>query len=74
MVDAGDSIDYACVPLGGFMSLMAVTKQDQSLEPAMVGIDGFIGSRISRRSSKFTPFFYSADRKRVERATGIEPV
>lgn len=46
LVDIGDAIDYGYFPLGGLISLMAVTEQDQSLELTMVGSDGFIGLPI----------------------------
>lgn len=46
LIDIGEPVDYGYFPLGGLISLMAVTEQDQSLELAMVGSDGFIGLPI----------------------------
>jgi CRP-like cAMP-binding protein len=46
LIDIGEPVDHGYFPLGGLISLMAVTEQDQSLELAMVGSDGFIGLPI----------------------------
>lgn len=46
LIDISDSFDYAYFPIGGLTSLMAITAQDQSLELAMIGNEGFIGLPI----------------------------
>lgn len=43
LIDIDSPVDYAYFPLGGLMSLQAITERDQSLELAMISSDGFIG-------------------------------
>lgn len=46
LIDIDDPVEHAYFPTNGLLSLMAVTQQDQSLELAMVGNEGFIGLPI----------------------------
>lgn len=43
LVDIDNPVDHAYFPIGGLISLLAVTDQDQSLELAMISSGGFVG-------------------------------
>src|SRR5215208_5236259 len=43
LYDAGDEVRYAYFPLGGIVSLLAVTSEDEAIEAGTIGREGVVG-------------------------------
>lgn len=43
LLELGDAIEHAYFPTSGLISLLGVTPNDQAIELAMVGTEGFVG-------------------------------